>query len=75
MYRDELVEVEGTDGRVGYDIYNNPPGYHEENGTDFAAIAEGEISVTPVHLELTDSAGLEEIGTWNVDSFLNSPNP
>ena len=71
MYKDELVEVEGEGGRVGYDIYNNPPGYHEEQGTDFAAIAEGEISVTPVHLELTDDAGLEEIGTWDVNELLN----
>lgn len=75
MYKDELVEVKGEDGRVGYDIYNNPPGYHEEKGTDFAAIADGEISVTPVHLELTDDAGLEEIGTWDVNSLLNGPNP
>ncbi len=75
MYRDELVEVKDGEGRVGYDIYNNPPGYHEEKGTDFAAIADGEISVTPVHLELTDNAGLEEIGTWDVNSILNGPNP
>jgi 5'-nucleotidase len=75
MYRDELVEVKGEGGRVGYDIYNNPPGYHEEEGTDFAAIADGEISVTPVHLELTDDAGLEEIGTWDVNNLLNGSNP
>src|SRR5918997_3221054 len=29
MYKDELVEIKDADGRVGYDIYNNPPGYHE----------------------------------------------
>jgi 5'-nucleotidase len=75
MYKDELVEVKDEEGRVGYDIYNNPPGYHEEGGTDFAAIADGEISVTPVHLELTDAAGLEELGTWDVGSLLNGPNP
>ena len=71
MYKDELVEVKGEGGRVGYDIYNNPPGYHEEEGTDFAAVAGGEISVTPVHLELTDDAGLEEIGSWDVNALLN----
>jgi 5'-nucleotidase len=71
FYKDELVEVKDDEGRVGYDIYNNPPGYHEEPGTDFAAIAEGEISVTPVHLELTDDAGLEELGTWDVKGLLD----
>ncbi|HEX5850015.1 MAG TPA: 5'/3'-nucleotidase SurE [Rubrobacter sp.] len=75
FYKDELVEVRDAEGRVGYDIYNNPPGYHEEDGTDFAAIADGEISVTPVHLELTDDAGLEEIGTWDMGSILNGANP
>ena len=38
FYKDELVEVRDEEGRVGYDIYNNPPGHHEEEGTDFAAI-------------------------------------
>ena len=70
FYKDELVEVRDDGGRVGYDIYNNPPGHHEEEGTDFAAIENDEISVTPVHLELTDTAGLEELGTWDVGGLL-----
>ena len=35
--------------------------HHEENH---------EISVTPVHLELTDTAGLEELGAWDVGGLL-----
>ena len=70
FYKDELVEVRDDGGRVGYDIYNNPPGHHEEEGTDFAAIENNEISVTPVHLELTDTAGLEELGAWDVGGLL-----
>jgi 5'-nucleotidase len=70
FYRDELTEVRDEEGRIGYDIYNNPPGHHEEEGTDFAAIEDDEISVTPVHLELTDTAGLEELDSWDVGSLL-----
>jgi 5'-nucleotidase len=70
LYKDELIEVRDENGRVGYDIYNNPPGRREEEGTDFAAIERGEISVTPIHLELTDAAGMEEISTWNVADLL-----
>ena len=70
FYNDELVEVKEEGGRVGYDIYNNPPGHHEEEGTDFAALENDEISVTPVHLELTDTAGIEELGSWNVADLL-----
>ncbi len=72
FYKDELVEVRDEEGRVGYDIYNNPPGHHEEEGTDFAAIENGEISITPVHLELTDTPGLEELGAWDVEGLLEN---
>ena len=66
--KDEIVI--GT--KFGYDIYNNPPGHHEEEGTDFAAIENDEISITPVHLELTDTPGLEELGAWDVDGLLRN---
>lgn len=69
-YKDELVEVKDEEGGVSYDIYNNPPGHHREDGTDFAAIEDGEISVTPVHLELTDEAGIKELKNWDVESLL-----
>ncbi len=72
FYRDELVEVRDEEGRVGYDIYNNPPGHHEEEGTDFAAVDNDEISVTPVHLELTDTAGLEELSSWDIGTLLEN---
>ena len=71
FYKDELIEVKDERGRVGYDIYNNPPGHHEEEDTDFAAISSGEISVTPVHLELTDQAGMEEIGAWDMAGLIS----
>jgi len=71
MYMDELIEVEIEGGRVAYDIYNNPPGRHEEEGTDFAAVEAGEISVTPVHLQLTDHAGLKELQSWDVKTLLS----
>jgi 5'/3'-nucleotidase len=70
FYTDELVLVEDEKGRLGYDIYNNPPGRHEEEGTDFAAVEAGEISVTPVHLKLTDEAGLEELESWDMKDLL-----
>lgn len=71
FYKDELIEVRDENGHVGYDIYNNPPGYHDEEGTDFAAIANGEISVTPIHLELTDEPGLKELGSWDISGLLS----
>ena len=71
FYNDELIEVQDEQGRMGYDIYNNPPGHHKEDGTDFAAIEDGEISITPVHLDLTDKAGVEELASWDLQSMLS----
>ena len=71
FYTDELIEVRDENGRLGYDIYNNPPGRHEEEGTDFAAVEAGEISVTPVHLKLTDEAVVEELESWDMKSLLS----
>ncbi len=51
---DDLAGADGDPGRR-YDIYNAMPGHHEEEGTDFAAHLRGEISVTPLHLALTDA--------------------
>lgn len=72
VYRDELVEVEDEEGVTCYDIYNNPPHYREGDGTDFAALAAGEISVTPVHLDLTDHKGLGELKSWSVADLLSN---
>ena len=72
FYTDELIMVKDESGRLGYDIYNNPPGRHEEEGTDFAAVEAGEISLTPVHLKLTDEAGLEELESWDMKGLLRS---
>jgi 5'-nucleotidase len=72
FYQDELIEVRDGEGRVGYDIYNNPPGHHDEEGTDFAAIGNREISITPVHLELTDVAAIEELDSWGVEGLLEN---
>lgn len=71
LYLDKLIKVEDSTGRVGYDIYNNPPGRHEEEGTDFAAVEAGEISVTPVHLKLTDHTGLKELESWDIGGLLS----
>src|SRR5919112_314682 len=72
LYKDELVEVRDAEGQVGYDIYNNPPGRHEEEGTDFSAIENDEISVTPVHLQLTDTTAIEELGSWDLAGLLGN---
>ncbi|MBJ7347888.1 MAG: hypothetical protein JHC87_04860, partial [Thermoleophilaceae bacterium] len=70
IYRDELqLEVE-EGARKRYRIYGDSPSYHEEDGTDFEAIAEGEIAVTPIHFDLTDRTGLEALAAVDLGSLL-----
>lgn len=58
--RYQQVVVEKTDprGRKYFWIAGTPK-WQEEEGTDHAAVASGQVSVTPLHLDLTDYRGLE----------------
>jgi 5'-nucleotidase len=70
IYNDKLVFESGDGGRRIYRIYGDDPSYHQEDGTDFAAIEAGEISVTPLHFNLTDIAGMDALERLNLDQLL-----
>lgn len=61
VYNDRL-ELLGEEGvRKRYAIYGTLPSYRREPGTDFAAMEDGAISVTPIHFDLTDAAGIDAL--------------
>jgi len=60
IYRDELVLEREADGRRTYRIYGDAD-HEREEGTDLAAVADGLVAVTPIHFDLTDRAGLDEL--------------
>jgi 5'/3'-nucleotidase len=70
IYNDELKLVEEKNGRRHYEIYGWQPGYEEIEGTDLNAVAEGRISVTPIHFDLTDHGGLERLRGWGFEEML-----
>jgi 5'-nucleotidase len=70
IYRDKMHLTEEHEGRKRYRIYGDDPTYHEEDGTDFAAIAGGKIAVTPLHFDLTDQEGVERLGGFDFDRLL-----
>ena len=70
IYRDELQLSDCDDGRTSYWIYGPDPGFHEAAGTDFAAIADGKIAVTPLHLDLTDIAGMDALAAHDLARLL-----
>ena len=71
IYRDRLELTEEEDsGRRRYRIYGQKPGFHEEEGTDFEALGDGLIAVTPLHFDLTDAAGVEALAEFDLDRLL-----
>jgi 5'-nucleotidase len=71
VYNDKMeLTEEGEGGRRRYRLYGQEPGYEHEPGTDFAAIAEGLIAVTPIHFDLTDQAGVEELAGFDLERLL-----
>jgi 5'-nucleotidase len=70
IYRDRLELAEEEGGRRRYQIYGEEPDYHREVGTDFAAIADGRIAVTPLHFDLTDEAGVEDLAGFDLEGLL-----
>ena len=57
----KLVDEDPETGRRRYQIYGFEPSFEDEEGSDLSAIARERISVTPVHFDLTDRAGLDRL--------------
>src|SRR6185503_15833570 len=56
IYRDELkLAAEDEDKGRHYWIYGTNPSFHDEPGTDLAAINAKRIAVTPLHFDLTNA--------------------
>jgi 5'-nucleotidase len=70
IYHDRMELDSEQDGRRSYRIYTGEPSFQREEGTDFAAIADGYIAVTPLHFDLTDQAGIEELAGFDLDGLL-----
>jgi 5'-nucleotidase len=71
IYRDELkLDAEDEAGGRRYWIYGADPGFHDEPGTDLAAIHQGRIAVTPVHFDLTDVSGMDALERYDLARLL-----
>jgi 5'-nucleotidase len=71
IYGDK-VEHRGTSGnRRQYHIYNDDLGFHHAPGTDFEAVSEGYVSVTPLQFELMSHEALDALRSW--EGALNGP--
>jgi 5'-nucleotidase len=67
VYRDELVVRHDPRGRPYYWLGGAEPEGELTEGTDTAAVANGYISITPVHFDLTNQRWLEQLRGWKLD--------
>ena len=64
IYRDQLVRRLDPRGRPYYWIGGEAPTAGREEGTDYGDISRGCVSITPLHLDLTDYKTLEDLKQW-----------
>ncbi|RME87479.1 MAG: 5'/3'-nucleotidase SurE [Anaerolineae bacterium] len=67
VYRDVLERRLDPRGRPYYWIGGESPTGIAEPGTDFGALAEGYVSITPLQLDLTAYKALEAMKAWDWD--------
>jgi 5'-nucleotidase len=67
IYQDELVQRVDPRGIPYYWIGGPPPSGLARPGTDFHAVVNRRIAVTPIHLDLTGRRLLRRLHTWSWD--------
>jgi 5'-nucleotidase len=67
VYHDLLDRRTDPRGQAYYWIGGGPPTGIPEEGTDFGALADGAVSVTPLHLDLTAYQAMETVQSWGFE--------
>ncbi|MFN2291759.1 MAG: 5'/3'-nucleotidase SurE [Anaerolineae bacterium] len=70
VYRDVLVERKDPRGRPYYWIGGEPPSGHADEGTDIWAMANGYVSVTPLHLDMTAYDLVPQLEEWPLEDLV-----
>jgi len=66
VYRDVIVEKTDPRGKLYYWIGGEDPTWEPDELSDFNAVNEGYVSVTPLSLELTDYKAVVEMEGWGL---------
>ena len=66
QYQDPVkIQEEGKNG-FSFKIGGQGPKWRGEDSCDFKAIQEGSVSVTPIHLDLTNYDVIDELKSWEL---------
>lgn len=64
-YGDVIFEARDPDGEICYWIRKSQPNWEERGeGTDFAAVQAGRISITPILMDVTDHSSIIRLSDW-----------
>ncbi len=67
VFRDVIVEKTDPRGKLYYWIGGEDPTWEDDERSDFNAVNDGFVSVTPLLLELTDVRAIVEMETWGLN--------
>lgn len=70
VYEEAVIEKKDPRGRTYYWIGGQLTSWKPEPDTDYAAVSARRVSVTPVHLDLTDYDAMQVIRQWPLDSVV-----
>jgi 5'-nucleotidase len=68
-YSEVIVPKTDPRGRLYYWIGGGDLGFENVPGTDFHAVHGGAISITPLHLDLTNYRSFEMLATWQLNDL------
>lgn len=66
LYRDVIIQKLDPRGQRYYWIGEQFPTSQAQKGSDFCAVKKGLVSITPLHLDFTNYACIEELNKWKI---------
>lgn len=66
-YNDRIESMADPRGRPYYWIGGDAPSWEEQPGSDFEAIDAGYVSITPIHLDLTNYGSMDLLRRWGLE--------
>jgi len=70
VYEEAVVEKQDPRGRTYYWIGGQLTSWEPEPDTDYAAVSQGRVSITPIHLDLTDYRAMDVLRSWPLEQVV-----
>jgi 5'-nucleotidase len=67
VYNDSIVKKTDPRGKDYFWIGGGEPGWNSDDKSDFTAVSNGFVSVTPLKVDMTDYKSVLELEKWGLD--------